>query len=394
MLFLSSPLFSDPENVLKPTIVKAINGFIILAEWNRPESFTGRILHYLIKAYVVKALSPTFAADKLNSPFEAKLDIISGEEFLWVNVTDVVPDYRYNVTVTACTVIGCAESDEGVEIDTPEEAPSNVSPPELVKVESDSVSVKWLQPKRPNGHLTGYILFNNEKKVYSGNEKGFKITGLQVYATYILRVEACTKIGCTSSSEFKVGTAQLPPSEPEKPALTILGTNRIKVEWKTPTQLNGVLNRYLIYVSTEQTVIGDLSYNSTNLFTFATLDNLEGGTLYYIRVAACTFGGCSTSKSSSAKTEESAPDGIMKPNVTSTSFSELNVTWAPPKLTNGIITEYRLYHNEIKIFNTSSILFFLITGLEPYTLHSLRLVVCTVKGCASSDTVEVSTNIS
>lgn len=378
---------------MKPTSLKAINGFIILAEWDRPESFTGRILHYLIKAYVVKALSPTFAADKLNSPFEAKLDIISGEEILWVNVTNVVPDYRYNVTVTACTVIGCIESDEGVEIDTPEEAPSNVSPPELVKVESDYVSVEWLQPERPNGHLTGYILYNNQKKVYSGNEKRYTITGLQVYATYILRIEACTRVGCTSSPEVKVGTAQLPPSEPEKPTLTVLGTNRIKVEWKTPTQLNGVLNRYLVYLSTEPAVNGDLAYNSTNLFTFATIENLDGGTLYYFKVGACTFGGCSVSKSSSAQTEESAPDGIIKPNVTSPSPSELNVTWSPPKLTNGVITQYRLYHNEIQIYNSSSILFFLITGLEPYTLHSLRLVVCTIKGCASSDVVEVSASL-
>ncbi|CAD5123124.1 DgyrCDS11497 [Dimorphilus gyrociliatus] len=380
-----------PENVEKPAILKAINGFTILAEWTRPESFTGRILYYLIKAYIVKPLSPTFAVDKLNSPFEARLEIISGEEILWVNVTDVIPDYRYNVTVTACTVVGCIESDEGVEIDTPEEAPSNVSPPELVSVQSDSISIKWLQPKRPNGHLTGYILYNNGKRVYSGNERSFTLTGLQVYATYIIRIEACTKVGCTSSAEFKVGTAQLPPSQPDKPILTILGTNRLRVEWKTPTQLNGVLNRYLVYLSTQPNLNGSLAYNSTNLFTFTTLTNLEGGILYYVRVGACTFGGCSISQSSSAKTEESAPDGIVNPNVTSPSSSELNVTWSPPSLTNGVITEYRLYHNEIRVFNSSSSLFYLISGLQPYTLHSLRLVVCTIKGCASSDVVEIRT---
>lgn len=50
---------------------------------------------------------------------------------------------------------------------------------------------------------------------------------------------------------------------------------------------------------------------------------------------ACTGGGCTLGNATSATTEESAPDGVSAPVVTSPSPSELYITWDPPQYPNG-----------------------------------------------------------
>ena len=57
----------------------------------------------------------------------------------------------------------------------------------------------------------------------------------------------------------------------------------------------------------------------------------------------------------------------------------------------GVIIEYRLIQNDRIIFYTPSELQFLIEGLSPYSLHTIRVEVCTIQGCGSSETVEVRT---
>ena len=41
------------------------------------------------------------------------------------------------------------------------------------------------------------------------------------------------------------------------------------------------------------------------------------------------------SSPSTAKTEESSPDGVQEPVITSPAFSELNITWSLPLQPNG-----------------------------------------------------------
>ena len=57
------------------------------------------------------------------------------------------------------------------------------------------------------------------------------------------------------------------------------------VLWEHPLQINGVLERYILFGSSERESLGDTVYNSTELFTHYTLDNLHAGTTYFIRVS-------------------------------------------------------------------------------------------------------------
>lgn len=138
--------------------------------------------------------------------------------------------------------------------------------------------------------------------------------------------------------------------------------------WSHPSQINGVLEFCLIFLS-HDSAERVLAYNSSDVFEDYTLRNLTPGTLYTITVAvsplrlnfdfqfvrlyhihsyvivyvcacvcawqACTGGGCTLSPPSQAQTEESTPENVPAPLVTPLSPNALNVTWTPPDTPNG-----------------------------------------------------------
>jgi len=67
------------------------------------------------------------------------------------------------------------------------------------------------------------------------------------------------------------------------------GTSTVEVVWETPDQLNGVLERYIVYVSTIEGDQGIVMYNNSDLFTDYTITDLTAGSNYYISVAVSTI---------------------------------------------------------------------------------------------------------
>ena len=53
----------------------------------------------------------------------------------------------------------------------------------------------------------------------------------------------------------------------------------------------------------------------------------------------------------------------------------------------GVILLYRLYHNGIVIYNSSSACNLSLTGLQTWSAHQFRLETCTSVGCTSSASV-------
>jgi len=53
----------------------------------------------------------------------------------------------------------------------------------------------------------------------------------------------------------------------------------------------------------------------------------------------------------------------------------------------GVIVLYRLYHNGILIYNSSTACNLTLSGLETWSAHELRLETCTSVGCTSSPSV-------
>ncbi|CAH1791583.1 unnamed protein product, partial [Owenia fusiformis] len=366
-----------PTGVYSPTNVEAVTGYIISAEWQAPSGQTGLLKEYRLRGHDLDRGNGTMVETSFN------ISTFAGE------ITTAIPYTNYSVHLVACTAGGCTES-VGVNVLTKEEAPEEVSVP-TAEVGPTYLYMKWTLPAKPNGVITGYFLYRDNLEVYSGGEMAFNVTNLNVYVGYEFYVRACTKVGCSNGPSTTISTAQLPPSFVDKPALTVLGTKRVFVEWSRPAQLNGALKRYLLYVSTLADSHGEVRYNSSDFFLDYTLEGLNAGSTYYIRVAACTGGGCTKSEPSLATTEESAPEDVFDPTWTSPSPSELYITWQIPGLPNGNILKYELYQNGLMVFSNATTREYRATGLEPYSLHTLRVVACTAKGCGSSNEVQART---
>nr|XP_040024120.1 usherin isoform X2 [Gasterosteus aculeatus aculeatus] len=378
-----------PRSVPPPSTVQSLNGFSAMVSWGPP---TGD-LRGLIDRYELKA----YNRDQPEEPPIKAIYLANG------NLTGVLPGLtpstRYIITVSACSPVGCTESllnDNGDDNDlrssltTPEEAPDVVFPPAAVSSPS-VLYVTWEPPARPNGGITEYLLYHNNQMVYRGKDRQHNITGLRVYSTHVLVLSACTKVGCTNSSQVTLLTSQLPPGPLHRPRLTLLDSRTILVEWSRPSHVNGVLEFYSIFLSLEGAE-PVLVYNSSELFEDHTLRDLTPGTVYSITIAACTGGGCTLSPPGRAQTEESTPENVPAPLVTPLSPNALNVSWTPPDTPNGIITSYGLWLDGALISNSSSSLRFLVVeGLSPWSRHLLRLQACTARGCGKGPMVEVRT---
>ncbi|XP_019935888.2 usherin isoform X2 [Paralichthys olivaceus] len=378
-----------PRVVPPPTTVQSLNGFTAKVNWAPP---TGDV-RGLIDRYELKA----YSSDQPDAP-PIKATYLANGNFTGV-LSGLTPSTRYSVTISACSPVSCTESprnDSGGDNDlrssltTPEEAPDVVSPPAAVASPS-ALYLTWDRPARPNGGITEYLLYHNNQIVYRGNDRQHNITGLGVFSTHVFLLSACTSAGCTNSSQVTMVTSQLPPGPLQAPNLTLLDSRTILVEWSRPSQLNGILEFYSIFLSHDggQPV---LAYNSTELFQDHTIRNLTPGTTYTITVAACTGGGCTLSPPSQAQTEESTPENVPAPLVTPLSPYALNVSWTPPNTPNGIITSYGVWLDGVLILNSSSSpMFFVVEGLSPWSRHLLRLQACTARGCGKGPMVEVRT---
>eukprot|EP00062_Callorhinchus_milii_P018719 gi/632972566/ref/XP_007902721.1/ PREDICTED: usherin [Callorhinchus milii] len=370
-----------PQSVPTPSRFHSINGYRVEVSWDEPAEVRGVIEKCILKAYNEDSPStPPIRADFTD------IHALAG------NLTGLIPFTNYSLTMTICTKAGCAESARARNITTPEEAPEDVRTPSAVAL-SNSLLVSWPLPEQPNGIITHYSLFKEDRLIYTGHKQTFNVTGLAAYTPHRFVLEACTVVGCTNSSRVTLLTAQLPPSHVDAPSLTILDSRSIYVQWRAPAEVNGILERYLLYVSTPEGSFNttDLVYNSSDLFLDFTMRQLVPGTRYFVRLSICNGGGCTLSKASIAKTEESTPENVPVPNIKSYSSDSFNILWTEPEFPNGIVVLYGLFMNGVLVENSSSLFSYYVSDLMPWSLHTFHVQACTAKGCAIGPSVDART---
>ncbi|XP_058895005.1 usherin [Kogia breviceps] len=369
-----------PQSVPTPSRVRSISGSSIEVTWGGPAVVRGVIEKYILRAYSEDA------PGRPRLPF-ASSELVDTSTFTGI-LTGLLPFKNYAVTLAACTLAGCTESSHALNVSTPQEAPQEVQPPGAKSL-PNSLLLSWNPPKKANGIITQYSLYMDGMLIYSGNGENYTVTDLVAFTPHQFLLSACTHVGCTNSSLVILYTAQLPPDHVDPPILTVLDSRTISVQWKQPRKVNGILERYILYISnhTHDFTIWDVIYNSTELFQDHVLQYLFPGNKYFIKLGACTGGGCTVSEASQALTEERAPEGVPAPKVHPDSPHSFNISWTEPEYPNGVITSYGLYLDGILIHNSSELSCHA-SGFAPWSLHSFRVQACTVKGCALGPLVE------
>jgi len=171
----------------------------------------------------------------------------------------------------------------------------------------------------------------------------------------------------------------------QAPFVTTADSRQLELAWNTPTQPNGIVTRYVLFVNDQ------LQLSTPN--RSATVDNLEPFTEYSFFLQACTAVGCSNRSTSMGQTLPDRPMGLAAPNLTALSPSSIQATWEPPANPNGIILQFELRRLISNLSQSEAVFSGLdfettISGLTPNTLYRFQLLVFNAGGSATSPIVE------
>ncbi|XP_056138465.1 phosphatidylinositol phosphatase PTPRQ [Lampris incognitus] len=332
---------------------------------------------------------------------EEVVDLLS-EELSYL-VSDLSPFTEYTFRVSASTTVGEGPAAHITE-KTSEQVPSSVLGVSYQNISSTSILVSWLPPLNPNGQITHYTVYG--LKLHSSevlqrvtNETSILLTGLDKYTGYKLRVAASTAVGESSLSDeddiFVFTTEDEPDSPPEELAVVEVETtpSTITLTWLPPKRANGVIRQYEVLYE-NQFYSGALNTSSSR----ATLTNLKSFTYYNVSVRAYTRHGHGNQSSATLRVlsgEDVPGSPPYDLSYESISPSEVNVTWRPPLVPNGIITQYSLeLWNSTHYLNlTSPTNFIHIAHLRKYALYRVMVQAHTRAGSGnySSELLNITT---
>ncbi|XP_041854149.1 phosphatidylinositol phosphatase PTPRQ [Melanotaenia boesemani] len=310
---------------------------------------------------------------------EEVMDILS-EELSYL-VSDLSPFTEYTFRVTASTTVGEGPATDITE-KTREQVPSSVLEVSYQNISSTSILVSWVPPLTPNGRITHYTVYafklpENQAQMWVSDTTSILITDLEKYTGYRLRVAASTAVGESSLSEeddiFVYTLEDEPDSPPENLTVVESSPSTATLTWSAPEKANGLIQYYEVLYDNESY---SALFNTT--LNRITLVNLKPFSNYNISVRAYTRYGYGNQTSdtlyllSGEDVPGSPPYGLSYESV---SPSEVNMTWQPPLLPNGVITHYSLeLWNSTHYLNlTSPTNFIHITHLRKYAQY--RVVV-------------------
>uniref|UniRef100_A0AAY5L1G0 Protein-tyrosine-phosphatase n=1 Tax=Esox lucius TaxID=8010 RepID=A0AAY5L1G0_ESOLU len=353
----------------------AVNSVSVRVTWRSPAQPNGPITHYrilvlsdntllqditLIGSQVPVCLG--FGSDDQFGPdnfrLKAKNVCVVGvdmrkevidmqSEWLSYLVSGLSPFTEYTFIVTAATPVGEGPATHVAE-KTNEEVPSSVVGVSYQNVSSTSILVTWSPPLNPNGRITHYAVYglnlhSNQAFQRHTLETSILLTGLEKYTGYKLRVAASTVVGEGSLSNLDDIFVVTPEDEPDSPpiGLTLVDTSpsTSTLSWSPPERANGVIQQYEVLYENQSYVA---LLNTT--VPRVTLTGLMPYSYYNVSVRAYTRLGHGN-QISETLTMLSGEDVPGSPpyslSYMSVSPSEVNVTWQPPLVPNGVITHYR-----------------------------------------------------
>ncbi|KAG7465654.1 hypothetical protein MATL_G00155810 [Megalops atlanticus] len=367
---------APPKRLAPPTVTHVEgNPHELLVSWRPPEEANGVLLSYRLQ--------------RDDSSFHFSFD----SSVLSYTDEDLAANTRYSYAVIACTAAGCITSPP-MEIRTLEAPPTAVVPPTVTSISSHHINTSWTASPVENGDITRYALQVNGEEVYSGRGLHTLVSGLQPHTHYQLVLVACTNGGCTASSPTAAQTKEAPPSSMLPPTLKVTGSGSVEITWTEPEFPNGVIRGYEL----RRDGIPIYSGTDTRFHDFTLLPSVE----YGYTVTANNSQGSTTSPLTKARTNPSAPSGVIPPKLMPSSPADVLVMWDPPARPNGEILNYTIYRrdptepdvrsftypSQHTSFHARSVF---LSGLKAYHRYEVRVEACTLLGCAASDWATVQT---
>ncbi|XP_068726145.1 protein sidekick-1-like [Montipora capricornis] len=277
------------------------------------------------------------------------------------NLTDLIINMKYNISVLASTIKGRGPSSNGIIVSTNQSEPG-ASPTNVTghNTSSTTILVEWdeVPIEKQHGEIIGYTVIywrtNDPKKEKHVQELEATLQGLVKYTDYNIEVLASTIKGRGPPSHLI--TVRTDQDKPSAPPTSVQGFNTsstsIFVSWGEvpgPDQNGVILNYTVTYYAlpsapeVTKTVVAPI----TNI----TLGDLSEFTDYNITVFASTVkGGGTISAPIIVRTDEdkpsASPTSLQGHNISSTSIF---VRWSevPEADQNGVILSYTVTYKAL-----------------------------------------------
>ena len=352
---------SIPANV-KPPVIIPVSSTSLRVNWSLPENPNGVIVKYnvtMLKDGVFVSVLPE------NNLGEKKSVLVTG----------LKPYTSYTFRIEACTKLGCTMGGNA-SLSTMEALPQGIDKPRVVVLSATSVDIEWNKPAVENGVIKYYLLHKNQSVIHNTTFiRRFLDTSNKPATYYNYAVEAFNEAGSTTSLPVTIITPAAPPNGISSPTLTAISSSTVNVTWSEPSVTNGIITRYSVLY---QEIDGEISRLHSNGQLWSIVTGLKPYTFYYMRIEACTKGGCGTGPRQIIRTNESIPFGQGPPSLEAKTSTMVEIKWVSPLTPNGEITEFQIERRE----GSSGLPFIIYIGsrndyidsqLKPYTLYQYRV---------------------
>nr|XP_047132108.1 usherin isoform X3 [Hydra vulgaris] len=360
---------STPQGIALPNLY-ALSSSSINVSWSMPALSNGILISYTVYYQESDSLI-------LKKPASLNFSVL---------ITQLKTFTLYFVRIEACTIVGCGSSDKA-SVRTLEEPPVGQQSPTLFARGTTIVEISWVQPLFPNGIILNYQVERRSSMVsyiiYVGLRTDYIDTQLTAYTEYEYRVRSVNSKGESISEWSKVRTFEGVPENVQPPFIEVLNSSSIFAKWDPPTTINGILIEYSLQIRlfSQPQLIEDIRCCIKPSVTKVQVDGLLPFTSYEFRVVASTFIGSSYSPWVLVRLPEALPSGIpdliIRPLNDTTS---LEVLWDEPTSGNGIITNYVVFVDTIKVYEGISRRTILRKVLS-FTNYTFQLKVCNSVGC-------------
>lgn len=225
----------SPPTGLSAPVITNISTYGISLFWSPPASPNGVIQQYRI----LYQLDP--------STTQSLQEFVSvGGNVVNTSLSGLQAYSAYILHLEAANGAGSIAS-SSVTFTTKEGYPSGLSDFRVEKVNTGtSVILTWDVPKKPNGIITTYRIYQDSYGVaiYSDIARTFEFRRLSPYTEYSVKQEACTRVGCTLGRVQSFYTAEIAPTSQPSPTFGTVNATQVQLSWQPPLSPNGAIISY------------------------------------------------------------------------------------------------------------------------------------------------------
>ncbi|XP_063775500.1 usherin [Pseudophryne corroboree] len=209
----------------------AVSHTAIEASWSRPtvQDLQGDVDHYTV---VLKSA-------KYNKSLTFPADVTHAE------IGGLHPNTKHRLYLE---VSNGPHSISGgwVHVTTLDGEPQGVLPPEVVAINSTAARVIWTPPSNPNGVVTEYSIYVNDKRYETEGNTPHQLLlgGLAPYTVYNVQVKVCTVYACIKSNATQVTTVEGKPNKIPWPKISRISSRSVQIHWAPPEEPNGIILGY------------------------------------------------------------------------------------------------------------------------------------------------------